>query len=77
MKTKIIKKPLFIFTSAIFISFSFFACSDDSPSGPEGDSDFDFSADLIAFRSERDGQQELYLMTTDGAKKNKYYPKRC
>ena len=45
-----------------------FACGgDDSPSGPGAMAGFDFSGDLIAFRSERDGQQEIYLITPDGA----------
>ena len=45
-----------------------FACGDeDSPSGPDPELGFDFSVDLIAFRSERDGQQEIYLITPDGS----------
>ena len=43
------------------------ACGEGSkPSGP-GSEGFDFTADLIAFRSDRDGQQEIYLTTTGGA----------
>jgi Tol biopolymer transport system component len=41
------------------------ACGD--PTGPSSGSDFDFSRDLIAFESQRDGIIDIYVMTTDGS----------
>jgi len=43
------------------------ACSsDDGTTGPNDD-DFDFTGDLIAFVSDRDGQSEIYLIQSDGS----------
>lgn len=42
-------------------------CGEDSPSGPESESEFDFSGELIAFRSDRSGNEDIWLMTTDGS----------
>ncbi len=56
-----------MFLAAVVVSVGLSTCGDDTTSGPDPMSGFDFSRDLIAFRSERDGQQEIYLITADGA----------
>ncbi len=45
------------------------ACGGDDPTGPPPppEPSFDFDRDLIAFETQRDGNREIYLMSTDGA----------
>lgn len=57
------------FVATIACSIGLGACSgDDGVTDPDPAPAFDFSGDLIAFRSDRDGQQEIYVITPDGAK---------
>lgn len=53
---------------ALIVSTCFLGCSgDDNPvNGGDDEAEFNFNQDLIAFRSDRDGQDEIYLVTTDG-----------
>ena len=55
----------FALAAAMFLG----ACSEDSkPVSARGSATgFDFAGDLIAFHSDRDGELEIYLVTTDGA----------
>ena len=54
--------------SLILVSlfFLFTACDENNPAEPEAEPAFNFNQDLIAFRSNRDGQEEIYLVTPDG-----------
>ena len=52
---------------ALAASVGLGACGENGPNEPGPGPDFDFSGDLIAFLSERDGPPEIYLMTADGA----------
>lgn len=51
---------------AILVCWGLFACGDNNTTGPDEEG-FDFSGDLIAFRSDRDGNDDIWLMTPDGS----------
>ncbi|MDX1450277.1 MAG: hypothetical protein R3246_14600, partial [Acidimicrobiia bacterium] len=55
--------------SALVLTFGLAAC--EGPLDPEtnawSDYEFDFSQDIIAFESQRDGNREIYLMAADGS----------
>ena len=67
------------FIAVVVASVGLGACGGDTPSGPGPLSGpgptsgpapqpaFDFSGDLIAFETQRDGNREIYVMTPDGA----------
>lgn len=54
---------------AILLSMAFVSCGAENPSSTdqEAEAEFDFSGDLIAFRSDRDGNDDIWLMTPDGS----------
>lgn len=52
---------------AVVLVISITGCGDDSPVSPGHEPEFDFSGDLIAFRSDRDGNDDIWLMTPDGS----------
>lgn len=51
------------------LSVSLGSCGNDNPTGADMDpqTDFDFDRDLIAFRSDRDGNDDIWLITPDGS----------
>jgi Tol biopolymer transport system component len=55
-----------IFLTVFTLSLGFTSCGEDSSNEPDVDPDFDFTGDLIAFRSDRDGNNDIWLMTPDG-----------
>ena len=56
-----------IVLSAVIIFIGLTGCGEDSPSGPDPEEGFDFNGDLIAFRSDRDGNEDIWLMKPDGS----------
>lgn len=54
---------------AVILIISLPGCGDDTPNGPDptSEEEFDFSGDLITFRSDRDGNDDIWLMTPDGS----------
>lgn len=56
-----------VILSAVIILIGLTGCGEDSPSGPDPEQEFDFTGDLIAFRSDRDGNDDIWLMTPDGS----------
>lgn len=52
---------------AVALLIAITGCGDDTPNGPETDPEFDFSGKLIVFRSDRDGKDNIWLMTPDGS----------
>jgi hypothetical protein len=65
MQNKI--RYIVIFFAAINMFIYLGSCSEDTPNESGNESKFDFSGDLIAFRSDRDGALDIWLMTPDGA----------
>jgi Tol biopolymer transport system component len=51
---------------ALVIVLAVVACGRSPTAGDDGDDGFDFSRDLIAFESTRDGSLDIHLMTVDG-----------
>ena len=56
--------------SGIVLVIGLSSCGSDNPTEAETDPEpeFDFEGDLIAFRSDRDGNDDIWLMTPDGSK---------
>ncbi len=56
--------------TALVVALAFSACA-DSPTEPDQsawtDTEFDFTGDLIAFETQRDGNREIYVMKPDGS----------
>lgn len=52
---------------AVVMLIAITGCGDDTSTGPDPDPEFDFTGDLIAFRSDRDGNDDIWLMTPDGS----------
>jgi Tol biopolymer transport system component len=52
--------------TVVAVSLRIISCSGDSSNEPDSGPDFNFSGDLIAFRSDRDGVNDIWLMTPDG-----------
>lgn len=55
--------------SVIIVFIVLYSCRSDNPgnSDLEPDPEFDFTGNLIAFRSDRDGNDDIWLMTPDGS----------
>lgn len=61
------KKIYTFIVAAVVMSTVFSSCGGDNPSDSEPEPEFDFNGDLIAFRSDRDGTDDIWLMTPDGS----------
>ena len=56
--------------ATLVVSLAFAGCA-EGPTEPDRDrwtdSEFDFTEDVIAFETEREGNKEIYLVTVDGS----------
>jgi len=56
---------------AVVLLIAMTGCGEDTPSSPEfepePEPEFNFDGELIAFRSDRDGTDDIWLMTPDGS----------
>ena len=60
-----------VVVAAIVLCLGVYACANNNTTGPgeeiEPEPEFDFSGELIAFRSDRDGADDIWLITPDGS----------